>query len=465
MTKLADIDLRNIFLFRKRFLEDFFLRLKEGGIEYSTIRNHALIFDRPDKDIDLLVNPSDFRKVQRIFQKLSGHANVVPISNNVSNKNLYLKSLLIGGEKGEAIEGIYIHCAGFITIKNSRFARKLKGIGKRIWLSDFNKEEITIDSSYVNVPDPKFQLLFTLAKYGQSCNSRHLDEIRQIINTNNLSSWVKKIDPHEFLIGLESPTQLNTDVSTIQSLQDNCLLDIVSKSPRWKLAEYAQLLLINFVGLLEPKGKLIFFSGPDGSGKTSANMALSGILAEKLNVKIENRKALYPFSTRLQKEISTVQAKIRKIEPSDKFLMERDRSSSADGNARWKARRFAGLVFLLLQVVPGYLNARLLNLMGRTVVVDTSFFDVFIKGHRPPFPLIQKLVIPLLPTGDYWFLMCADANSIVARKPELTKTEIEAYYAYFNSLKRQPTRIESVHGIERALVDMLNVVGADRSGL
>jgi hypothetical protein len=113
----------------------------------------------------------------------------------------------------------------------------------------------------------------------------------------------------------------------------------------------------------------------------------------------------------------------------------------------------------LFQIYPGYLYARYLNLRGWSVIVDTSFFDAFIKGHRPSFPLVQKFTAPLIPAGDFWFLMSSTPEEIVNRKPELTKDEIAQYYVMLEKISGQsgkkPITIFSSKGVPLALESML----------
>ena len=94
------------------------------------------------------------------------------------------------------------------------------------------------------------------------------------------------------------------------------------------------------------------------------------------------------------------------------------------------------------------------------MVVDTSYLDAFVKGHRPPFRLLQSMAIPCLPGGDLLFLLKASPELIVERKPELTIEEISEYYRRimaFTKISRASTRIvASDNGVDRttkAVVD------------
>ena len=106
--------------------------------------------------------------------------------------------------------------------------------------------------------------------------------------------------------------------------------------------------------------------------------------------------------------------------------------------------------------------ARLKNIRGYTVIAETSYLDAFVKGHRPEFKLLQRIIVPLLPPGDMYFLLKADPKSIMARKPELTIPEIEEYYQRISHLaeisRMSPCTIASDQNIRASLNTVLHTV-------
>ena len=444
---------------RTLILRDFFTQMLKQNINYVVLRGHSHIFDAPEKDVDLLVDPRDFNRIADLFNHLTKKFDAIAISNMVSGKNLYMKSIAVGNDK-ESIEGIYIHCVAFVTLKTGFLARRMRWIGHHVWLHDLASiETTTVGKIEIKIPPAKFIVLFSLAKLSQSPNSRRAADLNKIIENHSLKEWMMTLDPDEVVTRAVDSSKKESRMDGIANVVATCSLNLLSKHRQHRITEYSILIWHNLLSLLQLKGKLIFFSGPDGSGKTTANMALSNVLRNKLKVSVINRKALYPFSQRLQQRIQPLQAHIRHIDLTDSMALERDRGNSIG----WKLRRLAGLIFLLAQVWPGYLYARWQNIKGYTVIIDTAFFDMFIKGHRPPFPILRKISLPLLPSGDFWFMMTAEPSAIVARKPELTEDEIIEYYNFFANMKRRENRqaikIDSTHGVSSALSDILRAIG------
>ena len=99
------------------------------------------------------------------------------------------------------------------------------------------------------------------------------------------------------------------------------------------------------------------------------------------------------------------------------------------------------------------------------MIIDTSFFDAFVKGHRPEFPILQRLVVPFIPCGDHWFLMTASPEEIAKRKQELTEDEVENYYFKLGIIagisKCKPQKIQTNSGVGEALMTMVKLLGSE----
>ena len=444
---------------RNEMLNEFFRQLSKQNINYTVIRGYKGLFSYPEKDVDLLINPSDFSLISDVFKGLISNYKALNISNVVSGKNLYMKSLIVS-KADNSIEALYIHCVGFLTVKTSEFSRKLKGFGRRIWLKDVDSEEISIEGVKIFIPVAKFRALFSLMKLSQGDHKKKVVEFNSIIMNNSLEGWMQALCAQITTTESIFPVKGGYNRDKLSSLSALLAKELIAESGPILYSEYLNIFWKNLLSICKLKGSIVFFSGPDGAGKTTANNALSEVLVKKLNIKIINQKALYPLSNKMQKKLQPIQAKIRNLDASDAEALERDRGESNI----WRLRRLGGLIFLLIQVWPGYILARWKNLKGVTVIVDTAFFDMFIKGHRPPFPVLRKVSLPLLPSGDFWFMMKADPLTIVERKPELTKQEIVEYYKFFSEINcragKKMVTIDSSRGIKLALTDILQVLGS-----
>lgn len=446
---------------RSLFIEKYFSELKILGIKYVVIRGYREIFLDDNKDIDLLISPSDHHRTVTLFKELHKEFQGVFISSYVSNKNVYLKGLFVDQSDTGVVDGIFIHITAFVTIKTNYENRNKKFQGFRLWVDSFEIIEASSSGMPVFVPEPRIQVLFMLSKFLHKPDIKYLDSIQEIIVKHSLNGWVKDIDKEDclsFLFLEKDSSQVFCDAfQLIKSIVES----VRPKESKSRVNSYAVLIGRNVKQMFAYKGKLIFFSGPDGSGKTSSNEALSRVLIDKLKVPVINSKHLYPISNATSHNSQKIQAKLRRIAFDDISSRERDRGNGV----LWKLRRLVGLLYILIQILPGYLYGRYKNYIGYTVIIDTSFFDAFVKGHRPEFPILQRLVVPFIPCGDHWFLMTASPEEIAKRKQELTEDEVENYYFKLGIIagisKCKPQKIQTNSGVGEALMTMVKLLGSE----
>lgn len=443
---------------RARFLQMYFERLNEHCIGYCVARGHERIQSNPEKDIDLMMKPGDYSRAKKLFSNLLKEFDGIEICSNSRGKSLYLKAVFCL-DSGLKYETVYIHAIAYALVKTSAWQINKKGIGRRVWFTDLELIKEKVCGIDVYIPSPPYQVLLLVARYLQYPKISYLNYCQKLFTEKWMVKWLNTT-------GMEEIAKQTVYLSD-ETLENGMLYKLVGKlwqaligsSRITHLFDIWTLLLVNIINVFQRRGLLIFFSGPDGSGKTTANNALSRVLTHNLSIQVINIKHLYPLSMCFSRQIQVVQAKVRRIDARESDRLERDRGKSV----KWKLRRLLGLVILLLQIWPGYVWARYKNCRGFSVIVDTSFFDVFIKGHRPGFHMLERIVIPLIPCGDVWFLMKADADKIVQRKPELTVEEIKEYYkrldnitAYTNCI---PLKISSEEGVENTLAQILLNIG------
>jgi hypothetical protein len=70
-------------------------------------------------------------------------------------------------------------------------------------------------------------------------------------------------------------------------------------------------------------------------------------------------------------------------------------------------------------------------------LIETSPYDFFVKYHMPHFRILERILATLIPSPDITFVLTASADSIVSRKPELTVSEIQTYYARLGLLLQE----------------------------
>ncbi|MFC1773130.1 hypothetical protein ACFL3A_07240 [Pseudomonadota bacterium] len=442
---------------RDVFIERYFHRLQEKSIDFCIPRGYAGILTEVEKDIDLMMSPANYDLAMELFSELMTEMGGFVIENHAKEKSLYMKGIFqeIRAEDNY-FQGVYIHVVAYITVKKYYLGRDIKYIGRRVWLEDVVTAQHMVENIKLIIPAPVFELFLTLVRYQQKQKQEYLDRCTVLSKVEDVRKYLGECELagplDHFLNVFDDNERLKENYSLVGRLYP---LLFGRKNPARILSGVMPLIARNISSMFHATGRLIFFSGPDGSGKTTANEALSALLKMKLKIHVLNTKHLYPLSNRYSKKGQQIQARIRGIDENRKNELERDRGHGY----LWRLRRGLGLVFLLLQVYPGYLWARYKNWKGYTVIVDTSFFDVFVKGHRPVFPIIEFVAIHLIPCGSAWFLLKANPEDIVARKPELTIDEIESYYKRLDAISKRsnciPRIIQSDRGVDAAIKDML----------
>ena len=445
---------------RERFIAYCFESFRSNRVAYCVLRGHENLLSGVDKDIDLLMDPNCFDLAIELFGKAVAEFGGIRVIATGRGKSLYLKAILLN--EPNTVEAIYMHAVAYVLAKTAARQLDHRGLGHRVWFQDISTVETNVGGVTVFIPSAEYRLLFLMSRYLQRPKKEYLELCLRLLSDCELDG---RIDNPETVRAIENALGggVNSDGRhALCGLVDSFVNRLTKAGMIRHTSRFMPLIRFNLMHGLARRGVLIFFSGPDGSGKTTANELLSDYLRNALGISVLNTKHLYPSSMRLGKQSRKVQAMIRGIDPTDMRRVERDRGQGLG----WKTRRLMGLLLLLAQVWPGYVWARYKNIRGYSVIVDTAFFDVFIKGHRPQFPLLEAMFSPLIPCGDAWFVMRADAARIMARKPELTGDEIQEYYRRLDAIESKSRcmslGVASDEGVNKVLFNMLMVLRNSR---
>jgi len=176
--------------------------------------------------------------------------------------------------------------------------------------------------------------------------------------------------------------------------------------------------------------KKIYFSGPDGSGKTTSLLKARDILIDEGRTVFSLRtlqvaRLFYVFKLRGLPGGSAVDSlgNIGRLGASE---LKRDRRQET---YFYKIRRWIGLIVALVDcAIFGRLMFLWLSHKYDVVLVEESPSEIFIKRHRPFYPKTFYLLALFLPQPDLVVRCVADPKRIANRKPELTFSELEEYY-------------------------------------
>ena len=179
---------------------------------------------------------------------------------------------------------------------------------------------------------------------------------------------------------------------------------------------------------------MIYFTGPDGCGKSTVLESVKQMLAGDAlgepvryrhfyslkNVLVHITQRLWWLKSAQTPEVAG-DAKPQRIDN----MTVRDRDT---GRRSWRVRKLLALLVGLIDIRVSYVAAWWCRWRGIVVLVETSPYDVFIKYHMPEFEWIERVLAPLLPRPNLCLVLRANPHGIVARKAELTVGEITEFY-------------------------------------
>jgi len=448
---------------RAALLASFFAGLAAVDIDYCVLRNFTELFGEAFHDIDMLANPTRFRGIKRAFADACREEGFYFYFSVVKGKSLFLKAVPPEwSSAGATDEVVRVHIVGFVSLHLTSREASVRGLATRVFLEEVSTTSHETGSLRVIIPTALWHFVFLAARMLVRPKDKYKKMCLALLDDASLCEDIEvgagQGSVAEFTSFLQSGTAVPRAREILRQLYR-------SSACRHPLADLAQMIILAGLNVREAfmqKGLIIAFSGPDGAGKTVTSQRLIHALHAHLGCKVKNVKCLAPITARRPAVGKRIRARMRGIDVTDGIAMERDRGKGLS----WTARRFVGLLFLLMQYPAGYLFARMSTLRAATVVVDTSCFDDFVKRHRPEFRTLQRVVTPLLRPGDLWLLLVGEPEIIVSRKPELTIEEVREYYERMGRISAatrvKPVMVRSDRGIESA-VD--TVVGASLAKL
>jgi thymidylate kinase len=222
------------------------------------------------------------------------------------------------------------------------------------------------------------------------------------------------------------------DNSNKWSLRFRAFLSILRQRPLRAIGRMAEFLFRYGMDLFCRRGLMISFSGPDGCGKTTVLELLCGRLGVNPPILFHFRPALLP-------NLGEVGAKAG-------LLAEVDRNFDQPHRAKPKGKlnSLIRLAYYSADYILGYV-VKILPIRQRKhiVVFDRYFTDIIVDGERSSIFLNYKFLTFLrrfIPRCQYNFLFKVDPETILSRKRELTKHDIERIYTRLEYLAKRDRR-------------------------
>ena len=192
-----------------------------------------------------------------------------------------------------------------------------------------------------------------------------------------------------------------------------------------------------FVNFLKPKGIFISFTGPDGSGKTT----VLNIIKESYSKVFRGSIHINHFRPNIIPRIAVILHKLKFIETVNE---EYDKPHRGKPSGVFVST--LRLLYYILDYIIGYIfYIRPKRFRRNIVIYDRYYSDIIIDSFRSNIGLSYKVINFfgfLIPKPKYGVLLTANSETILQRKNELNKEEIDVinqkieYISKFKNFKR-----------------------------
>ena len=425
---------------------------EKSSVKYAVLRNYEDCFDPSPKDIDLLIDIKDESKIIGIIKRASKDDSLLTHIKKDHKRTVVSLLVKAGNQSDSECEVLVFDLNRYLTLKTNPLHSRINGLGLKIIIDDLEIGK--------NIPN-KNGFAFSI-----------LSKQHEVILLLNQLLWKKKesyfIKVNMLLkaINISQLDEMFNNVEIYKNIGD------VLKIYNLNLTRYqASRNIINLMAYFKYKlfaykaSRVIYFSGPDGAGKTATiNWAIEYL--SKVDVKIYRTKSLQfgtLFYLRTAEKIKSFYTEPVVLNDNDLDLI-RPRDT---GRIGWSVRRRVGLLVGLFEIC---IVARLIllskKITGHVVLVEESPMDIFVKRHRPRVKLLENIFIPWMPLPNLSILCVAGEKAIHTRKPELYINEIIDYYYLIKFLygknkllKMSPLPTDvSLYETKNILVGMLDEV-------
>lgn len=409
-----------------------FREMNSRGIDYAVPRNYEGLPSKIGKDLDLIVRHRHLgaliRAATAAFQECGYSCSAIQMRK--SGCSILGKPDERARDPSSKPMAIAIDASSYVTFHFG--SRAISGLNYKVFAEDFEKQRSHRQGCEFTTLAPMDEFVALFRQWGFKEKTAYKAKLKQMLSDSpNLLEWYLKA------VGLPCHEE-SVSLPEVNTKEYRKGLRAIAES-RWGSQSIRRLLQCHFRVLavhrtrgLIARSPAIYFTGPDGAGKTT--------LIEHLRNHLEEHGIRYKYFYSLKKFLRFATKylvwikKRRKSEKrrgsgvKDVVLRSEDSRDRDDGTRFWKWRRYVALLIGIADIVLGYAFSLYFRMRGQVVLVETSPYDIFVKYHMPRFPLTERILAPLIPQPTLGFLLKANPKDIHARKPELTIKELEDYY-------------------------------------
>jgi hypothetical protein len=424
------------------FLRETFRELNASGLSYAVPRNWRDLPQHVGKDLDILMPAADLWPAVRLIRSVASRMGFASVVHREDGQGLGVDIIPLLGDALSTMVSFDLR----IYLSFRAYRSQARGMTYKVFAEQLQRRMVMANGCDIQtlVPVDEFICLFFQYQAKRVLGVEHkvreyAGQLARMLEDPEVVSWLNDAS------GVTGTEEIRSRAFAPDGWQD---FGAGLLGHRWGPMTAQRLLSsqlrASFVRmrLLWPRlAPMVYFSGPDGSGKTTLTegvkdrlrgCGLQFVYVYSLKLVLRGITKRLAFLKRIGRGKSARQEYLESEGVPDILFLTEDTRDRDTGSAFWRFRKRMALLVGLVDVWLGWWIVLPVRLRGRFVLVETSPYDLFIKYHMPEFPGIESILGPLLPRPTIGFLLQADPHKIVERKAELTVEEIQDYYTRFD---------------------------------
>lgn len=412
-------------------------RFEDGNLRYVVMRNYQGYPRWGYKpDVGLLIDGRDVKLLIKLFRQTCDELGYAFFRGQPGRNNVVLLAVRTVSElaSGTRLDSVKVDARTYESFALTRWHHHLHPLSYKVFLDDIRRRRIAQDNCVFHIYEPLDEFIMLFKQWRRKRGERYRNLIVERLTQPQLRLWFCET------VGTtpaEPQRMIAPDYDA--AVHDSWLWHMAQRqygrSTPWRMIRtHSRALGVALRQLRPRRAPMIYFTGPDGCGKSTVlesvkEMLSSGVLGEPVRYRhfYSLKNVLVHITQRLWwlKSAQTVGASGNEKPQRIDNMTVRDRDT---GRQSWRLRKLLALLAGLIDIRISYLAAWWCRWRGIVVLVETSPYDVFIKYHMPEFPWVERTFAPLLPRPNLCMVLRANPQGIVARKAELTVREIAEFY-------------------------------------
>lgn len=423
---------------RRQMFLDFCALLEDKAITYVILSGYQGYPDQIDSDVDFMVSEADFARLPALFREadcIQG-SQLVQVLQHETSACYYVVAKQIGAH---------------IAFLHPDAAASYRRCG-RLWLHServLATRRKSQNGFWIPAPSVEFEYYLVKRIDKELVESRHLRSLAQLMVE----------DKHACLSVLAQHFQPTNAIKIEQAINENNIEWFAQNRTMLRAALHRNIPVESLTARLgtrlanlhrrlhrifQPTGLVIAVLGPDGSGKTTV---------------IE----------RLEKEIAPAFRRVKRIHLRPRFGKTSGNSAPVtDPHAQSPRGQIASALKILFFISDYWIGwLRLVypaKVRSTLVIFDRYYHDMLVDSMRYRLPegfFLPGLLARLVPKPDIWLILDAPAETLVARKGEITLQAAQNLTIKYRSLAAQLPDAISIHtgtSLEKTLVEVVSAV-------